>query len=285
MFKLIMNDSSTYELPTLPFESLLDRKGVTKKVLVVTFGPSVASLADVKAIVGDELKTAKMDFYEDDTLIRSEKEYTVLEQIATDTIDINGEETTVLLAKLSKATTIPAQIEELTKSLAEVKKTADKVTDVQATVTNMQSTLGVATDDIEAIEKKIADVNEDELDLAGLKEYRIKLSKVNLATYLKEHPVTSSAHQDKEGLYSITEEKQSLLMAMIMMATLNPTYQPSWNTVGEPCSYDWTLDELKALAADIEKVVRPLISKQQKMESDINKAETIEAVKAISIVF
>ena len=285
MFKLVMNDSSTYTLPTLPFESILDRKGISKKVLVVTFGPELESLGDVKAIVCDELKTAKMDFYEDDTLVRSETEYTVLEQIATDEIEVDGELTTVLLAKLSKATTIPQQIENLTKTLDEVKRDAAKVSEIQSAVSTLQVNLGTATDDIEAIEKKIADVNEDDLDLTGLKEYRIKLSKVNLATYLQEHPVTSSAHKGKEGLYSITEEKQSLLMAMIMMATINPEYQPSWNTVGEPCSYDWTLTELQTLAADIEAVVRPLVSKQQGMEAAINKAGTIEAVKAVSIVF
>lgn len=62
-------------------------------------------------------------------------------------------------------------------------------------------------------------------------------------------------------------------------------YQPSWNAAGEPCSYDWTLNELKQLAAEIEAVVRPLISKQQTMEVEIKAATSIEAVKAVNLSF
>lgn len=62
-------------------------------------------------------------------------------------------------------------------------------------------------------------------------------------------------------------------------------YQPSWNATGEACTYDWTLAELKQLAAEIEAVVRPLISKQQSMEVQINAATSIEAAKAVNIVF
>jgi len=83
----------------------------------------------------------------------------------------------------------------------------------------------------------------------------------------------------------MTQDKQSQLMAVIMMATLNPEYTPSWNASGEVCTYDWTLDELQLLAAHIEAVVRPLVAKQQKMEVAIKEATTIADVKAIDITF
>lgn len=62
-------------------------------------------------------------------------------------------------------------------------------------------------------------------------------------------------------------------------------YQPSWNSVGEPCTYDWTINELKQLAAEIEAAVRPLVSKQQTMEVEIKAAKTIEEANAVSLSF
>lgn len=62
-------------------------------------------------------------------------------------------------------------------------------------------------------------------------------------------------------------------------------YQPSWNASGEPCTYDWTLNELKQLAAEIEAVVRPLISRQQTMEVEIKSATTIDEVNGVSLSF
>ena len=64
MYKLVTNDSSTYALACLPFEGMLEKRGVQKKVLCLAFGPEVDTLAAVKEICCDELKTAVLTVYE-----------------------------------------------------------------------------------------------------------------------------------------------------------------------------------------------------------------------------
>lgn len=140
-------------------------------------------------------------------------------------------------------------------------------------------------DTINILNVKINGVNEDDMDIDQLKDHRIALSKSNLRDYLAVTTVSCNVHGGVMAEYSITEEKQTQLMAMIMMATMNPEYQPSWNAKGEPCSYDWTVDELKYLASQIEAVVRPLVSRQQHMETDIKNATTIDEVKDVNITF
>lgn len=327
MYKLVTNDSSAYALSILPFEAMLEKKGVQKKVICIAFGTEIDTLKAVKEICTDELKTAVLSVYEDSTLVRELKDYTVLEQITTATIDVDGEEVEVLMAKMSQSTSIPDQIlaleaniealeeanealknenatmkqniSDLTsakESLAEantemaakieaVEETNKELVESMTVVSGLQDGLTETNAEVASIQKQLAGVNEDELDLEGLKAYRIQQSKVNLATYLETHTVTSDAHKGVAAEYSMTADKQSQLMSVVMMCTLNPDYQPSWNASGEVCTYDWTLDELQVLAATIEATVRPLVSKQQTMEVEIRNAETIEAVKAIDITF
>lgn len=132
-------------------------------------------------------------------------------------------------------------------------------------------------------------INKDSCTLTELKAWQINLSKTNLDNFLNTHPIKSKCHGGSEKLYSITKEKQSLLtqMIMIVQAAVNAgqTYQPSWNAQGEPCTYDWTLQELQKLAFEAEAVVRPLVSHQQTMEANINVAETKENVLAVKVEF
>lgn len=127
------------------------------------------------------------------------------------------------------------------------------------------------------------------LSLEDAKKYRINESKLKLATYLEEHPVTSSCHGGEAAQYSITSEKQSFLQAMIAMTTIATAsgleYQPSWNRVGESCTYDWTLTELQQLAIEIEAVVRPLVSHQQALEKEILNVSSMSALKAVDISY
>ena len=62
-------------------------------------------------------------------------------------------------------------------------------------------------------------------------------------------------------------------------------YQPSWNATGEPCTYDWTVDELKQLAFEMESFVRPLVSKQQAIETEIKACTTVEEVINVVISY
>lgn len=341
MYKLVTNDSSAYALSILPFEDILTKKGVQKKVLCLAFGEEINTLAAVKEICGDELKTAVLTVYEDSTEIRVYNDYNVLEQITTATITVGDKDIDVLMAKMSQSTSIPDQIMALENSISELtsentslkeqlsalntakNELTNQVTDLSNTntilnekiidlekvnvslgealeevktaneelkesmdvVSDLQQATSANSDEIATIKEQIAEVDEDTLDLEGLKEHRIQQSKVNLANYLANNTVSSNCHGGVEAEYSMTQEKQTQLMAVIMMSTLNPDYKPSWNASGEVCTYDWTVDELQVLAASIEAVVRPLVSRQQTMEVEIRSAETIEEVKAVDISF
>lgn len=141
----------------------------------------------------------------------------------------------------------------------------------------------------EPVYRDITEINPDICTMEELKVYLIAKSKENLENYLATHPVTSKCHGGKEKQYSITKDKQVLLANMILMcqaaAQSGTEYQPSWNAAGEPCSYDWTVQELLQLAFEAEAVVRPLISHQQTIEAEINTASTKEDALAISVEF
>lgn len=124
--------------------------------------------------------------------------------------------------------------------------------------------------------------------LEDLKTWQISNCKLNLEYYLENNPIKSSCHGE-EKYYTITKEKQSLLTQMILITQLaimnGVDYQPSWNAKDEQCTYDWTLEQLQQLSFEIEGVVRPLISKQQTMETNIKLANTKEEVMSIDITF
>lgn len=130
---------------------------------------------------------------------------------------------------------------------------------------------------------------EQNLKLDVLKNSLIIQSKKNLEKYLQEHTVYSKCHGDIEKQYSITAEKQQHLTSMILKAQgaaqIGLEYQPSWNAAGEERTNDWTISELQQLAIEIEAVVRPLVTAQQKAEVAIKKASTIEELEGIYISF
>lgn len=131
--------------------------------------------------------------------------------------------------------------------------------------------------------------NEQSEELAELKGRMITQSKKNLKRFLETNRINSDCHGGVTKSYSITSEKQSYLANMILTATMaaqsGRDYQPSWNASGEPCTYDWTIEELQQLAMEMEMVVRPLISKQQKVEVFIQEAASLEELKSIDITF
>lgn len=324
-YKLVTNDSAEYGLIALPFESLLEKKGIQKRVLCIPFSADIDTLAKVKEICCDELKMSKITVFENAIESRTESDYTVLEQITTAVFENeNGEDTTVLMAKVSRSTTIPEQIMELEEGVKNLtaKNAAleeAKVT-LETSVRELTNAKNILNSQVENLQKAneeysqsmsavynlqnafenasgssallayqmslidVAKVVEDN-DVETYKTFKILQSKYNLAKYTEMNTVTSKAHKGVEAEYSISEEKQQRLMAMVMMATMNPEYQPSWNASGEECSYDWTLDELQALAADIEVVIRPLVSKQQSAESLIRAAKTIEEIDVVDVSY
>lgn len=138
--------------------------------------------------------------------------------------------------------------------------------------------------------QKFNDIDIDTATLEELKAYQITKSKENLQNYFKTTTLKSICHKDILKSYSITEEKQNHLVQMINMTLLaiqanNTDFKPSWNATGEPCTYDWTLEELQQLAFEMEELVRPAVSRQQMLEVDINRCLTKEAVTGVNINF
>jgi translation elongation factor EF-G len=131
------------------------------------------------------------------------------------------------------------------------------------------------------------DVNTCTLD--ELKNWYINLSKKNLENYFNTSTIESSCHGDVSKQYAISREKQLLLANMILITQMATqagiTYQASWNASGEPCTYDWTIAELQQLAFEIESIVRPKISEQQTIESNIKVCTTKDEILAIDITF
>lgn len=202
--------------------------------------------------------------------------------------------------------------ETVSTTVSEYKETVNTELDkIQENIQNLQTGLGEIAGD---------KYDPETATLEEVKKMQITMSKYNLKCYLEENPIYSSVHGGVSKPYSITAEKQQYLAQMIMLAegynklseimkqraeeadtTTGITgdvqtnaaeemnslgdFHISWNAVGEPCTYDWTLEELYLLSAEIEQVVRPLISKQQQMEAAINRAISKSDVNSISISF
>ena len=93
----------------------------------------------------------------------------------------------------------------------------------------------------------------------------------------------------EEGrVYTITSEKQQQLASKLLMATmysqLNIPYDLTWNSRGNECE-PYTFEQLFALSGQIDSVVTKLVGKQQELECEINRCESIEEVIAIEIKY
>jgi len=111
---------------------------------------------------------------------------------------------------------------------------------------------------------------------------RIANSKVALADYLSGNPLTWLDGKR----YTVTEEKQTLLMSNIasyqLEIQINPAAELTWNAAGEVCT-PWTFENLCALAIAITQYVKPLVACQQKTEVAMQAAQTLEALEAIPV--
>lgn len=132
-------------------------------------------------------------------------------------------------------------------------------------------------EDIRSVVKQLdAQINPkydtDSMSLDEIKEMKIAESKKVLAEWLETHPLTSSAHGGKEGTYSVTEAKQSLLTSQytsyMLEKQVNPNAVITWNETGQECEV-WTDTEIVQLICEIKAYVYPRVAKQQKYECDI----------------
>lgn len=128
----------------------------------------------------------------------------------------------------------------------------------------------------------------DEETLEWAKKTKIAISKAQLAEYLEQHPITSSAHSGVPGVYSVTEEKQQLMALnystyqIKKAAGLNPVL--TWNETGKECE-EWTETEFVQLIIEIEAYVKPLISAQQSYEQQLQDATTLKEVDEVEIIY
>lgn len=100
---------------------------------------------------------------------------------------------------------------------------------------------------------------------------KIALSKTMLAEYLENNPLHSSAHGNV-GIYSVTSEKQALMMSQYMTyqiaKSVDPDAKLTWNETGKSCT-EWTEEEFLQLILEIKAYVYPLVSFQQQLEEQI----------------
>lgn len=118
------------------------------------------------------------------------------------------------------------------------------------------------------------------------KRNKIYLSKAMLESFLAENPVTSTAHNNTAGIYSVTNEKQTLMVSQYMTYQIekaaNPEAKLRWNESGKSCE-DWTEQEFMQLVLEIKAYVYPLVSYQQTLEEQIRACTTQKELDAIEI--
>lgn len=118
------------------------------------------------------------------------------------------------------------------------------------------------------------------------KNIKIALSKKLLAEYLENNPIHSFAHNNVEGVYSVTNDKQTLMMSQYMTyqmeKAVNPNAKLTWNETGKSCE-EWTEEEFLQLVLEIKAYVYPLVSYQQHIEENITHCSTQEELDVISI--
>ena len=128
-------------------------------------------------------------------------------------------------------------------------------------------------------------LSEEEL-LAYSKRNKINYSKNKLKSFLENNPLKSTCHNDTMGTYSVTEEKQTLMMSQYMSYQIekmtNPEAKLTWNETGKSCE-EWTEEEFITLILQIKNYVYPLVSYQQSIEEQINDCESMEALGNIII--
>lgn len=294
MLTLRLNDATELHISDAGFQTSVIRLNdiVTN---AVTFTTVDTALMNVQAYFKDTEKTSVMSVLnEEGTPVSTMNGYTALQAIQ---VNLDGDDTyyTVTMAQPTDLegmkSTMKSMMDTMTQTTEEtVKKVETLGTDLTSAKNELTQKITTATQSIEKINEQIAPPNPEEMELDDLKAYRVAESKLNLAAWLADHPIQSTAHKGTLGTYSVTSEKQNLLQSAIMVAQFqkaagNHEYTPSWNETGKECEYDWTLEELTKLALEISAYVAPYVSAQQSKETKIMAAKDADAVNAISLTY
>ena len=278
--KLLLANGSEYTLTSMPERGSSLVNG--------------AYIDSVKFFIAGDLATIKSEFQNQEylsllTVINDDKssggEYSGYQKLVSIgySQEASTDEQDVFTVTLALTNDVQALIKVWNESLTKTTEKAD----------NAVSTASAANASAENANAQVAQLvvntDIDKMTVAEAKAFKISQSKQALSDYLATHPISSSCHGGVEATYSIVSDKQQYLISMIAVAQMAQAagvdYKPSWNATGEECTYDWTADELQQLAFEMETVVRPLVSKQQAIETEINACKTLAKIKAVEISY
>lgn len=120
------------------------------------------------------------------------------------------------------------------------------------------------------------------IDLDALKADKIEMSKMTLAEWLENNPMT---YIDGK-MYSVTSEKQALLNGNLASyeraKAVGVEYPLKWNSTGSECT-PWDYTDLLTLSLTIAGYVAPKVSKQQEIELQIKACTTLDELNEIVI--
>ena len=141
---------------------------------------------------------------------------------------------------------------------------------------------------IENISRQLnTNINYETISLDDYKKYKINQSKEALADYLESHPLLSSVHNNTAAYYSVTKEKQDLMMQQYLSYQIAKSVDQenaalTYNATGEVCE-PWSEAEFLQLIIEVKAYVYPLVSYQQTVEKKIMECETKDEVSNIAI--
>lgn len=322
MLTLRLNDASEIKVSDKGFTtSVIKLDGIVTNA--VTFTTEQLPLDNVQSYFKNSEKTATLRLLNEEGIPVSnmdgytrlcgiqvdldgdDEKYTVTMAQPTDLEGLKNALQTVLTDLGTTKTETVQKVQSMNETMLETEKRVNKSiadsAEFQTTTTNdisnVKKELGQTTSTVNETKTKVDDITKqlappdpETMELMELKAYCIAQSKLNLAAWLADHPLTSSAHKETPGVYSVTAEKQSLLQAAIMVAQLqkaadNDGYKVSWNETGKECENDWTLEELTQLALEISEYVHPYVTAQQAKETAIMAAEDKEGVNAVDLTY
>lgn len=138
---------------------------------------------------------------------------------------------------------------------------------------------------IKYIVKKLKPVQPSEDEIQEAKDFAISRSKASLQKFLS-IPFVSYAHNNTKGYYTVTLEKQNLMMNKYLNYTIqkqtNKEATVYWNEKDEPCT-EWTGEEFERFVKEVTEYIEPAINYQQNLEKTIRSYTTLEEIESVNI--
>lgn len=135
----------------------------------------------------------------------------------------------------------------------------------------------------EAVDELTFNVDISKLTLEELKDYLIKKNKKNLEDYLLNHPMVVDGRT-----YTVTSDKQAQLTGVLnaynYARDIGITIPLTWNETDRECE-TYTYEQLVQLYLNMLNYVKPIVTYQQHIETQIREAISVEAVLALDINF